>query len=114
MITLNPKGSILQTNQVGDIDIGIASAHGSTYGSGVYTATTAAEPVRMAAGTKCVILARALKGRCGTRQDGASTCWSAAPNNPHWLIFASGAQLLPVCDVHYSSSSSSSSSTGQR
>ena len=65
----------------------VTVANGTAYGSGVYTATGPATPMGYSRDSNAVILAKALPGAKGID--------SRSPNQD-WVIFNSGAQLLPV------------------
>jgi hypothetical protein len=82
--------------KVAGVDDGVPIRNGAAYGNGVYTATGPDTPMQYANVAKCVILARAIKGRHGGTSSGDS--WS-----PHgdWIIFKTKEQLLPVYVVRY-------------
>jgi hypothetical protein len=85
--------------KVGGLDAGVGVANGTVHGHGVYTATGPDTPMRYArhgGGANTVILAKALEGTRGA--PGRSDCW--APRGD-WLVFKSGAQLLPKYVVHW-------------
>ena len=82
--------------KVGGVDdIGIAN--GRVYGNGVYTATGPKTPMCYTQGNKKVLLAKALSGDRGI-DDRSGDSW--VPKSD-WMVFRSGAQLLPCYVVHY-------------
>ena len=84
--------------KVGGRDAGVAVANGTVHGHGVYTATGPDTPMTYArhGNTNAVILAKAIEGTRGAQ--GSSDCW--APRGD-WLVFKSGAQLLPKYVVYW-------------
>ena len=84
--------------KVAGVDPGVPIKNGAAYGNGVYSATGPGTPMNYAQGAKCVILARAVKGKHGPGPDTGCDSWC-----PHsdWLIFKAKEQLLPVYVVHY-------------
>lgn len=79
---------------------GVPIANGAVYGRGVYAATGPNTPVSYAKGTKCVILARALIGRCGTsHNDPALDSWRPWDD---WIVLRTKEQVLPMYVLHLS------------
>ena len=79
---------------------GVAVAHGSAYGKGVYSATGPSTPMGYGNGANAVILCKALPGDIDTDMRDS---WR--PNaDSDWLIFKTAEQLLPVYVVHFRSS----------
>jgi len=71
-------------------------ANGAVHGNGVYSAKGPATPMGYGQGSHSVILCLALPGKKGAK--GVDDSWY-----PHgdWVIFKSGAQLLPKYVVHF-------------
>jgi hypothetical protein len=77
--------------KVGGVDEGIPVANGAAYGNGVYTAISPNTPIGYAQDSKCVVLARGLKGQISNHK----------VVNDYAVIFNSGSQLLPCYLVHF-------------
>ena len=80
-------------------------ANGTLHGRGVYTAVGPRTSMQYGGGAAgCVVLARALPGEClDGRGEGHASVDSWRPCGD-WLVFRSGAQLLPVYAVHFDAS----------
>lgn len=84
--------------KVGGVDAGVGIANGKAHGYGVYTATGTSTPETFAAkehGSKCIILAKGLKGEKGDfRTIGQKVGDHKAFLD--WVIFFTKEQLLPT------------------
>ena len=90
--------------KVGGVDDGVPIANGDVHGRGVYAADGPRTPSDYAGGQGKVILARALPGRkqegaVRQKPDGSLDSWRPRDD---WIVFKSGAQLLPVYILHLS------------
>jgi hypothetical protein len=72
----------------------ITAVNGTAYGQGVYTAIGPDDPFQYGQ-NMVVILAKALPGATGERDDGSCDCWKPR-DKLDWVIFREGKQLLPV------------------
>ena len=84
--------------QVGGRNVPIRN--GAAYGCGVYTSTSPQDPIDYAAGQGRVILAQGIRGQLGHNAQSQNDSWTPV-NQPSWLIFRDGDQLLPRYIVHY-------------
>lgn len=75
---------------------GVSKINGDTHGTGVYAATGPDTPEAYSRDSTCVILAMALPGMVGqpsARGTDGSDSWRPRHD---WIVFRSGAQLLPL------------------
>jgi hypothetical protein len=77
---------------------GIPILNGAAFGHGIYTAKGPDTPMSYGSGARQVILARALRGRCGRDSTGDADSWEPKGD---WVVFRKGEQLLPVYVVHF-------------
>ena len=71
-------------------------ANGAAYGHGIYSAKGPQTPMGYGGASHSVILALALPGKQGAM--GVDDSWTPRGD---WVIFKSGAQLLPKYVAHY-------------
>jgi hypothetical protein len=72
-------------------------ANGAVYGHGIYAATGPRTPMGYGQGSRSVILCLALPGKRGTQQE-VDDSWYPRDD---WVVFKTGAQLLPKYVVHF-------------
>jgi len=72
-------------------------ANAARYGHGIYAATGPSTPMGYGKDSRSVILCMALPGKRGTRQE-VDDSWYPRDD---WVVFKTGAQLLPKYVVHF-------------
>ena len=88
---------------------GVPIVNGAVFGNGIYTAKGPDTPMSYGSGARQVILARALRGRCGRDSTGGDDSWEPKGD---WVVFRKGEQLLPVFVVHFHDASGLSAERG--